>query len=246
VAADRSDGSSFPRSFTSVRKRVLFAALSAASFETFQPAFGDDEVELVVAPSWRHGTKVAELSRFDMVLVEAGDGGRDLVQLLAALRKSGAVNFDTRAGLIANAGEFAHTAILGQRFGAKTFDATRGRGELQRAVRNLLHSRVRMPLKVMSQLAISNELSPTQLLCQTRNLSRSGMLVVTQSRFPVGSRVQFTLSLPESSAPIRGEGEVVRHTDRRFENADGVGVHFLSLHSDGDRQLAAFLERRRR
>ena len=140
---------------------------------------------------------------------------------------------------VVNARVFAH------RFGAKLFDASSSRGELLRLARNLLLSRSRLPLKAMARLSPLDSEAATQLFCQTKNLSRSGMLVVTQSRFPIGSRVRFVIALPEGGFPVQGQAEVVRHTNAQLESTDGIGVRFARFDYDGEQRLTGFLERRR-
>jgi hypothetical protein len=70
----------------------------------------------------------------------------------------------------------------------------------------------------------------------TENLSSSGMLVQCPGRLPVGSTIQFEISLPGQPAPIRGSARVVRTADPEREGVEGVGARFLSfLETDGDR-----------
>lgn len=82
------------------------------------------------------------------------------------------------------------------------------------------------------------------LLCQTENISETGMLIKTNRRFPLKSRVHFEFILPGDREPLSGEAQVVRHTTPGRERIIGVGLCFLSFKGDGWERLKAFLRKR--
>ncbi len=45
---------------------------------------------------------------------------------------------------------------------------------------------------------------PVQSFCQTQNLSATGVLIRGFSHYPPGSKIDFEISLPTDTAPIKG------------------------------------------
>jgi uncharacterized protein (TIGR02266 family) len=109
---------------------------------------------------------------------------------------------------------------------------------LRRDVASIVAAAPRTSLRALARLQIQLHLGPTMLLCQTENLSVSGMLIRTDHVFAVGNQVAFELSLPGDAKPIRGRAEVVRQTLHKREKVIGVGVRFLAL-SPGDKERLA-------
>lgn len=78
-------------------------------------------------------------------------------------------------------------------------------------------------------------------LCQSENLSISGMLIRTGERLPIGSTIGFEFVLPGDEEPLRGEAQIVRHTLPESEETRGIGVRFVSLDEDGEERLRRFV-----
>lgn len=81
------------------------------------------------------------------------------------------------------------------------------------------------------------------ILTQTENVSRGGMLVRVRKPQPVDAKLRFELLLPEDSVPIKGSGEVVRHTRDWRGEVTGVGIKFSTFGNDGRLRLKEFLNR---
>ena len=90
-------------------------------------------------------------------------------------------------------------------------------------------------------------------MCQTENVSKSGMLVRTRAPLPIGTEVaiQFLFrgddeltqrDLPGGYAFVEGMAVVVRHTHPAKEEATGMGLQFLKLEEHGRNLLIRFLE----
>src|SRR2546423_1961658 len=67
---------------------------------------------------------------------------------------------------------------------------------------------------------------------QAMNISRSGMFLASDDPLPVGTIIDFELTLVDGFPLLRGKGDVVR-TNR---NPAGVGIRFQQL-DDGSRKL---------
>jgi len=99
---------------------------------------------------------------------------------------------------------------------------------------------MRTPVRMEVQLGEGRQ----RILCQTENLSATGMLLRGAQTFPVGSTLAFELTLPDVGGSLSGEAEVVRHTAPK-EGVHGFAVRFLSLADEGQKKISAFLDRPR-
>ena len=110
-----------------------------------------------------------------------------------------------------------------------------------RAIAKALDLSDRASAKLMVQVEMAVESARFQRLCQTRDISPSGMLLSTGRLLPVGSVLPFSLDLPEETEPIHGSGEIVRHARPEREPAPAMGVRFLGLHGNGPARLESFI-----
>ena len=99
-------------------------------------------------------------------------------------------------------------------------------------------SAVQVPIK----LGPSSGPAVRELLCQTENLSTSGMLVRTRRKPEIGSTIDFRINYSTSAGPISGRGETVRHVAADREGLEGVGIRFLSFENDGASRLQEYLK----
>ncbi len=107
----------------------------------------------------------------------------------------------------------------------------------------LLRVAPRISVKGVSRLDLSSQTLAHRVLCQTVNVSTTGMLVRLPKVLPLGSEVRFELLLRQDFAPVTGRARVVRHTVERHEPYTGIGITFSELHGDGDIRLEEQLAR---
>ena len=111
----------------------------------------------------------------------------------------------------------------------------------------------RRSVRLMVQLDATIDDGKIARMCQTENVSKSGMLVRTSAPLPVGTRVdiQFvfrsdlalaTEDLPGGYAFVEGEALVVRHTEPAKERTEGMGLQFLRLEEHGKNLLGKLLD----
>lgn len=81
----------------------------------------------------------------------------------------------------------------------------------------------------------------------TKNLSKGGTFIKSRRPLPIGTRCQFSFSLPALSEPLVLEGEVAwilpaEAADARGEEA-GMGIHFLFNDAAAQREFEDLVER---
>jgi CheY-like chemotaxis protein len=91
----------------------------------------------------------------------------------------------------------------------------------------------RFPVRATSRVEVSHRSLTSRILCQTENISSTGMLLRIPKGYPPGTEMRFELQLRNDLPPIRGRGRVVRHTVERHERHTGIGVAFSELYDDG-------------
>lgn len=130
------------------------------------------------------------------------------------------------------------TRFVGQGVNA-TFALADAAEALVAKLRALTDVAPRFSLRVMARLR--GRLAGATTLCQTENISASGMLLRVDQHVPVGGEVHFELTLPGDTKPLRGTGTVVRHTYERRERISGLGIRFAGFEEDGQARLEAYL-----
>ncbi|HEV8631272.1 MAG TPA: PilZ domain-containing protein [Thermoanaerobaculia bacterium] len=116
---------------------------------------------------------------------------------------------------------------------------------LQAAVSRLLAVAPRSSLRTMVRIVVNIGEGAALEMAQTENLSETGMLVRTGEVYPLGSKMSFEFHLGADRMPIRGEGEVVRHTTPGRENVRGMGIRFITLERDGLLRVQRFLREKK-
>lgn len=111
----------------------------------------------------------------------------------------------------------------------------------QETVSNLLRATPRMSVRITIRLEALLDNGSTMLLTQTENVSRGGMLVKVRKQQPIDAKLNFELLLPEDSVPVRGRGQVVRHTRDWRGDVTGVGIKFSDFEQSGDDRLREYL-----
>ncbi|RLE35772.1 MAG: hypothetical protein DRJ61_02465 [Acidobacteria bacterium] len=113
---------------------------------------------------------------------------------------------------------------------------------LQETIALLLRAAPRLSVRITIRLEALLGSDSTMVLTQTENVSLGGMLVRVRKPQPVDARLRFELLLPEDTIPIKGTGEVVRHTRDWRGDVSGVGIKYAVFENGGDLRLKEFLQ----
>jgi hypothetical protein len=82
------------------------------------------------------------------------------------------------------------------------------------------------------------------LVCQSETVSEHGLLLKTDARYPLATRVGIEFSLPGERTPVQGEAEVMRHAEVGVEGVKGMGLKMLSFKADGAGRVRRFVGRK--
>ena len=100
----------------------------------------------------------------------------------------------------------------------------------------------RVETRVMVRFKATIQQAPQSVICQTVNLSSSGMFLAATTLPPIGTNLSFELPLPGQPIPIVGEAFVVRHASVGREKQSGLGAAFTSFRHDGWQVLRKFVD----
>lgn len=209
-------------------RRVL-PPLSAYGLQLHHVPWGDDVFELVLA------------ERFDAVVVRFPAEGAPFARFLTSIRSpSGRCRGCGLVLLAATGSEERARQLLGHGVNrVVSLDAPRR--ELAEVVVGLLQVAPRVPLRLPTRLLRREADRRSTALCQTVNLSASGMLVAGFAIYPVGSLLDFELCLPGDERPVRGAVEVARRANPTREGVEGFGARFVAFRDTDRVRLETFL-----
>ncbi|HHL39144.1 MAG TPA: hypothetical protein ENJ37_01420 [Deltaproteobacteria bacterium] len=109
----------------------------------------------------------------------------------------------------------------------------------------------RKGLKILANITTETEPGKDEtFICNTVNMSNSGVLIETSHAIPVGAVVNFSFLVPENNSQVRITGEVVREQpvsyDARSPSAKSglirYGIRFLDMKDEYRKALDDFLE----
>lgn len=220
---------------------VLTVGIDAALEAKLAPVLTRAEFEVAAPATPRHAARLVQLVRFDAILIAQGADDDDLQALLAGIRSPGAASLRSNVALFLPRSEMPLARAYLSAGANQVVPDSLGATDLQAVVLGMLRAKVRLEVRVMARLSVKLDGTVAQRLCQTRDLSRNGMFVVTGDRFPLGSPVSFTLELTSSGDTVRGEALIVRQVEASKTGPEGLGLSFLSFAGDGESRLTAFL-----
>ncbi len=193
----------------------------------------DERIAAELATATRHAAMVL---RFPL-------GNVDMAELLRTVRGPGSASRSAAVILVSSPDWLNAADVLLGRGANRIVAADKVAAELPAVLESLLTIAPRHPMRVASRVEVPNGAAFRTLLCQTVNLSESGMLLRTGRLFPLGTELKFELVLPGATEPVRGEGRVVRHTVEKRERLSGVGINFSTFERDGSVRLLQHLTR---
>lgn len=223
------------------RKRLLAVGLDDDLREKIAPALGRGEYDVDLFARYESASELVADVAFDVVLVHCRQPDSAIDDLIAAIRRPGSASQAAHTLVFAASANLDVARSYVARGASRELSTDSDSLMLQEAILGLLRARPRLATRVMARLTVRLGDAASRILCQTRDLSRSGMLAVLDERYPIGSPVQFVLDLPDEREGVRGEAEVVRQATRPRDAVDGLGLRFLSFRGGDEARLAAFL-----
>lgn len=226
-------------------RNLLFVGLEFEVFERFSSARAFRDCRCDFISSGSHAAELLELLPYEGIVVAHPLPDIDTTAFLESIRRPGSGcrsaavvllaagdGWDDAQGLV---GSGANQVLTGQE------PAT----ALAEVLSRLFQVAPRVRARVVSRLSVPGPLGKRRLLCQTVNLSASGMLIQTNQSCEPGTELEFELALPGEQGPVRGRARVVRQTRARRERVTGLGLQFSQLSQENRQRLDAHLHAHR-
>jgi uncharacterized protein (TIGR02266 family) len=134
-------------------------------------------------------------------------------------------------------------ALLGKGVN-RVLDPAAGAAALVRAVVELVEAPPRVPVKSVIRFRVRTGKDEKIAMCQTEDISSTGVFVRTEMAAPQGAQVRFEVALPGLIEPIRGTAEIARQISGSMERPPGLGLRFLELDGDAADRLYNWLASR--
>ncbi len=224
-------------------RRNLAVGMEPDLYSRIEALLNRSYFEVDKVPRGESGRVLCGAIPFDLILVRFPLPDIDVTELLAALRAPASPCAGSQVLLLADASRLTEAErLLSQ--GADAALATDKTGEfLSEFAARLLHVAPRVSTRVMVRLQAQIGDGDQQVLCQTVDLSVSGMFVRADSHHPLGSTMTFQILLPEEREPVIGSAMVVRHATGAQGKPDGMGLRHLEFRAGSEARLRAFLKR---
>lgn len=217
-----------------IRRSVLVVNVEPALFAKVAPLLDRDEFDVDRFPRAAAAIDLVARVPLDVLLVGYPLSDVPLQEFLDAVRAERSPCRQSPLLLLAHREELESAQHFIGRGANRVVAAEEPSGELQAEISALLAVAPRSALRMMVRMMVNIGEGAALEMSQSENLSATGMLVRTGELYPLGSRLAFEFHLAGDPQPIRGEGEVVRHTlSNRESGVRGIGIRFVSFERDG-------------
>jgi len=117
--------------------------------------------------------------------------------------------------------------------------------EFNDACRRLLSVEARKEARLLVYVNVQGFSQNNMFLCNSLNLSASGILILTARKMKMGETVQLQITLPREREKIRVSGMVMREAQEVDSRLNAYGVAFQDLSAEEGDRLRSYVEEER-
>ena len=222
-------------------RNLLFVGLEFETFERFSAArvFRDCRCDFISSGS--HAAELLELLPYEGIVVAHPLPDIGTAAFLESIRRPGSGCRTAAVILLATGDGWEDARNLVGAGANQVLTGQEPAAALAEVLDRLFQVAPRIRARVISRLVVPGPLGQRRLLCQTVNLSASGMLIQTNQSCEPGTELEFELSLPGEQGAVRGRARVIRQTRARRERTTGLGLQFSHLSQESRQRLDAHL-----
>jgi CheY-like chemotaxis protein len=221
--------------------RVLVVGLDRKQFQKLEPILSRSQLEVDRVPKGESGVLLATTASFDLFVVHHPLPDMALGSFMNTVHEPGALNGATPILVLAHPTRLEEVRTLLPGGAKQALSSEEPARLLQEMATRLLGVAARVSVRVPVKLEVGLGEGPTRVACQSENLSADGLLIRSETLYPIGTKVQFECTLPGEFAPIRGDAEIVRHAVADVEKVHGIGLKVHAFKGDGGRRLKSFV-----
>ena len=227
---------------SAAKKNILIVELDAETYESAAPPLLRTLFEVDRIPSAKGGLELVSMVPFAAIVLSYPLEGMALDDFLAAVRQPGSASRSSEFVLLTRSknDESAERYLnKGVKLIISLEDPMKQREE---KLCTLLGISPRQDTRVLVKLHVAlQDAKHDRFIAQTKDISVSGMFVITRKRHPIGSPASFEFTVASDPSPITGVAEVMRHSDETAR-VSGMGFKFISFKGDSMQRLTALVE----
>jgi CheY-like chemotaxis protein len=221
---------------------TLAVALDADVRALVGPLFARHEMDVRPVTLAREAVAVASEQRVDLVACSYPLPDMVLRDFGEAIRRGDSAS-RAAALLVLTLPEMRAEARRGLPRGrALVASRTARSAALHETIAQLLRVAPRREGRMSSHLQVSLNEHISRISASVVNISTSGMLVDCPTPPPASSSCSFEVELGRGDEPVRGEAEVVRHTNPSCEQVRGFAVRFTALDDEARQRLQVHVD----
>ena len=221
-------------------RNILMVGVSTEEFDRVAPFLDRDGFDVDRFPSAGGALELLAAVPFEVVIVRFPLLDMALDGFLDAVRSEGSPCRSAPLVLLAAERMIEAESFIGH--GAnRVVSLEDSEASIQLGVSSLLNVAPRKSARFVARLEVKLGGAKDMMMCETENISETGILVVTDRRYEVGTKINIELVVGGDPRPIVAVAEVVRHTVTGRDGISGLGMRFLSFAGDSQRRFQAFL-----
>ena len=222
--------------------KVLAAGIERLAFERLAPVLRRDAVEVDWVATPEAGVSLAGKHRYDVILMDAVPCDWPLEKVVRSFRDASSPSRNAAILVLAEPDQVDVARALRSRGVNRVMLVTDPPEIICDQMASLLEVAPRVLIRLATNVEAALGNTGREFMCQTVNLSSSGMLIRTQHRPPLGAPVVFKIHVAEPFGTIFGRGEIVRHATEAQGGVDGIAIRFVSFAKDGALRLSDYIE----
>ena len=222
-------------------RNVLAIGVTQEEFDRLVPFLARQSFDVDRFPSAAGSLDLISKVPFELLLVRYPMRGMELESFLATVRRQDSPCLRSSLLLLAPAERLAEAQGYIGRGANRALSLEASEGEVQGTISSVLDVAPRKDARFMARLEIKIGGARDMILCQTENISASGMLFRSDRRYEIGTQIDFEFTLPRDPRPVSGVAQIMRYTTFGKEQGMGIGVRFLSFAGDSQRRFESYL-----
>lgn len=217
-------------------KRVLSIGVESEALSSVSADIEPETYALERAPTAKSALTLLRDIQFDLIVLAHPQPDLVLRNFLDELRHQ--TSESKRAKLLVIASDAQHPELHGLRERALEI-MSRDEVLIGDLATRVLGGNPRVPVSVIVHLEAELPYGRSKRICQSENLSISGMLVRTGDTLPIDTPVTTSFSLPDGQDPIEARARVVRLTGPG--EIPGIALNFENLSKSTRKRIEGFL-----
>lgn len=114
--------------------------------------------------------------------------------------------------------------------------------DFNEACKKLLQVESRKDMRLLVYVQVQGFVHSNFFLCNSRNLSASGILILTTKNLKLGDSVQLQITLPREKEKVKAFAKVVREAKEVSSQLNAYGLHFIEISEKDRERIRKFIQ----